>query len=151
MVKCAVNDCKNYDGDKCCTQKLKFFLFPKDVALREIWLKACGENVLIRAKTPKICSVHFTEQDYRLQDILLKPEWAKWRLKEGAFPTLNLPREKDVQVNTSDLPEEKDEKVDDVEEDTTILPKEKHVEVDTSHSEELRQQIVQEALNAYEQ
>ncbi|XP_055603420.1 uncharacterized protein LOC129751753 isoform X2 [Uranotaenia lowii] len=101
MVKCAVNQCLNYEGNKYGSKKLKFFWFPRDPKLKVAWLKACGRNYTDQHL--KICSEHFSAQDYRLQDILLNTEFIKQRLRPEAVPSLNLPAPEEF--DTSEIPD----------------------------------------------
>lgn len=103
MVKCAVINCSNYEGNKLCSIQLKYFWFPREESLKVLWLEACGRNLNTQQHL-KICSEHFSEQDYRLKDILLNTEWSKRRLKPGAVPSLKLPAQ-DEGVASSTLPE----------------------------------------------
>ncbi|KXJ79227.1 hypothetical protein RP20_CCG001919 [Aedes albopictus] len=98
MVKCAVITCRHYEGNKACETKLKFFWFPENESKRLAWLKACGRDPG-ESQHLKICSEHFSDQDYRLQDVLLKTELLKKRLKPGAIPSLKLPPQSSQEVH----------------------------------------------------
>lgn len=89
MGKCEVKNCSNYEG-KLLEQKIKFFKFPKDKTLSAKWKKSCCNNNIFNLKTAKICSAHFLDSDYRLQDTLLQTSIEKKRLNPGAVPSCNI-------------------------------------------------------------
>ncbi|XP_053683477.1 uncharacterized protein LOC128733733 isoform X2 [Sabethes cyaneus] len=90
MVKCSVVGCKNYENNKYGPKK-KFFLFPKNKNLCALWAELSGGGSQVNTNGTKICSDHFVEDDYRLQDILLNTEFGKRMLKKGAVPSQLLP------------------------------------------------------------
>ena len=53
--------------------------FPKDANVNKLWLQFCHQfNITKPNVTHRICSLHFTKDDYYMKPIL----------KEGAVPTL---------------------------------------------------------------
>jgi hypothetical protein len=61
-TSCAVGLCNNVskkDGN------VHFFRFPRDVALRKIWIKQCYRNKKFNVETSRVCSEHFEESDFQ--------------------------------------------------------------------------------------
>ncbi|XP_055382521.1 uncharacterized protein LOC129612781 [Condylostylus longicornis] len=89
-MSCFVKNCGNYPYKKSI-RNMRFFRFPSDKSLFRKWVKACGIEVNERQDNMRVCQNHFADEDYRLQDILLKTDLMKRRLKPGAVPSKNLP------------------------------------------------------------
>ncbi|XP_037907228.1 THAP domain-containing protein 1-like [Hermetia illucens] len=85
MVRCAINGCESYQGKKGST--LRFFRFPKNKTICEEWRKLCEKSRKIDFKNARVCSKHFLQDDYKLQDILLETLESKRRLKDDAVPS----------------------------------------------------------------
>lgn len=105
MPICAVATCKNYN------QKTKgsvtYHRFPRDSVLQKIWESKCQRADKINLATARICSIHFTKEDYDTDlktHLLGLPK--KRRLKPTASPSQNLPVgisvENDNEVQPSD-------------------------------------------------
>ena len=91
MVKCSVMRCRNYSTTKNIDSRLKkvrYFIFPKQEELKRKWMSVCNKPV--NSKSARICSDHFTESYFKLEDILLNIPLLKRTLKKDAVPTLNL-------------------------------------------------------------
>ena len=91
-VFCVVDGCKSSTNinKKKDSEHIKFLTFPKNCEVRKLWIEACGvKNV--NANSGRICSLHFTEQDWRLRDILLKTPITKRFLKPNAVPSIMMP------------------------------------------------------------
>ena len=59
-MKCPVKFCHNTKGG---SSGIQWYCFPKNYdAIRELWLKACGKSEI--GKHMKVCSSHFSENDY---------------------------------------------------------------------------------------
>jgi hypothetical protein len=86
-TSCAVGLCKNVskkDGN------VHFFRFPRDVALRKIWIKQCYRNKKFNVETSRVCSEHFEESDFQnLMEIKLM-HGKKLVLSKDAVPKINL-------------------------------------------------------------
>lgn len=63
--------------------------FPKDDVTRSLWLQICNLNMFDNVSTIKICSEHFTIEDY--QNPLAPVYGAVLRLKSGTIPTVAVP------------------------------------------------------------
>ena len=96
MRYCVVKDCWSWKEAK--EKKLKFFLFPKNPIIKKKWILACGkENVNTASGT--ICSMHFTDNDWRLRDRLLNLPVEKRLLDANAVPTQAVHGNTDISVN----------------------------------------------------
>lgn len=84
---------KNFNKD------IKFFSFPKDPERSELWVKACGKGKF-NTKNARICSLHFTDEQWRLEDKLLNIPLKKRLLNAQAIPTANLPENNNVNTLT---------------------------------------------------
>ncbi|XP_031785994.1 uncharacterized protein LOC116417376 isoform X2 [Nasonia vitripennis] len=90
MPSCSIKSCRNWNGNT--TKKgIKFYRFPADARIAEIWIKAC-ENEKINLKNARICSIHFAEDCFeRKPNHLIVPgDTNTVRLSKTAIPTLNL-------------------------------------------------------------
>ena len=84
MRYCVVKNCLSWK--QADNLNIKYFRFPKNPDVKKKWIEACGkENV--NAKTGTICSLHFTEDDWRLKDRLLNVPITKRLLDHDAVPT----------------------------------------------------------------
>lgn len=93
MPGCAVQSCKNYFGKNGQSLgNLSYFTFPKNQTLCKKWIVQCRRNDAFDPKKVRVCSDHFSEDDY-LRDfqseMLGMPP--KKKLKTEAFPHVNLP------------------------------------------------------------
>lgn len=93
MVNCAVVGCKNYSDRKDGDKNIRYYTFPKKLNIRNQWMKLCGRKDKFNVKNARICSIHFSEKDWKLEDVLLDVSENKRRLKEDAIPSINLPVE----------------------------------------------------------
>lgn len=91
MVICSVRGCKGNNRRKNYEGNLKFFTFPKNADLCKTWIRCCGKAGKVNTNTERICSIHFTDDDWLLKDILLNTPVKKRHLKKDAVPTQNLP------------------------------------------------------------
>ncbi|XP_055375293.1 uncharacterized protein LOC129608018 isoform X2 [Condylostylus longicornis] len=66
-------------------------MFPKDKKILEKWIIACNRSDKFSIKNARVCSDHFTEDDWRLQDILMNIPKGNRKLKKDAIPSKNLP------------------------------------------------------------
>ncbi|XP_050302840.1 uncharacterized protein LOC126740735 isoform X2 [Anthonomus grandis grandis] len=92
MPQCAVIGC-NSTHRRTKGRSIKYHRFPGDSGIRNYWLNACGKN-LNNYLTARICSRHFSKSNYERDvqhEILGLP--TRSRLKKGAIPDLNLPRD----------------------------------------------------------
>ncbi|KFM75205.1 Transposable element P transposase, partial [Stegodyphus mimosarum] len=91
MSNCAVALCQNYRR-KTKNQVITYHRFPSDPDLGKLWIVRCKRADNFNTENARICSVHFTPDDY-IRD--LKPELLgltpKRFLKANAVPTLPLP------------------------------------------------------------
>lgn len=67
-MRCAVAICKNVfkkflPGD---VNAISFHRFPRDPALREIWIRACNRSDQFNPDTSHICSIHFEKSTFEL-------------------------------------------------------------------------------------
>lgn len=91
MVKCVVKGCKNYSNKKN-KQLVRYFSFPNDENLKKQWISACQIDCeKHNIKYSRVCSNHFTDEDYSLRDKLLNIALEKRKLKKYAVPSMNLP------------------------------------------------------------
>lgn len=95
-MSCKVEGCENsYHEKNRDGLQISFHRFPSTDEVRcQQWIDAAGCDALPTktwAAKSVICSEHFAESAFRLQDILLKVPIEKRRLNEKAVPTLKLP------------------------------------------------------------
>lgn len=106
---CSVGVCRK------SSPNLAYFVFPKNPKVREQWIKACKQKGLEKVKVPRICELHFREEDFEtdmnellisLGAVLKTPEdngskrrGPRKRLKKGVVPTLNLLKEEPEKLN----------------------------------------------------
>ena len=94
--KCAVYGCAS-DGKnqkKNGGKDFKFFTFPKDPIVRELWVKKCCRADALNTKYARICSAHFTKEDYiddlKARLLNIDSPGNKRSLKKDAVPSLSL-------------------------------------------------------------
>lgn len=62
---CSVAICKsNMIKAKIAGEKIMFFNFPKNAEVRNKWIRCCHRKDKWNPSTSRICSVHFTNDDY---------------------------------------------------------------------------------------
>lgn len=88
MSNCRVVNCRN---SKKNVAPVQLHTFPREEERFQKWAEASGRDDLSMEEKNLMCSEHFADHCYRLQDILLKVNHMKRRLNENAVPTLNLP------------------------------------------------------------
>jgi hypothetical protein len=88
MVGCSVAICRNHSTR---TTNVAYHVFPKNIKLRDAWIKKCRRGDDFNPRSGSVCSDHFLESDY-LDDIKNRLLGLPQRklLKEGAIPTINL-------------------------------------------------------------
>ena len=90
---CAVYGCDN-DAKKKDGKDFKFFTFPKDPIVRELWVKRCCRADAINTKYARICSAHFSKEDYiddmKARLLNIDSSCRKRNLKKDAVPSLCL-------------------------------------------------------------
>ena len=95
MRNCSVSTCCNriHRIRDLRDPNLHFFRFPKDPALRAIWLEKCARKERFNAENAAICSAHFLPEDYDPSYLVKKSVMpnALARLRKGAVPSLHLP------------------------------------------------------------
>lgn len=65
VYKCSVPLCKSgYSSQRRKTKKIHFFQFPTDPERRRAWIRAIRRTGFIPTKYSKVCSQHFTADDY---------------------------------------------------------------------------------------
>ncbi|CAG9771664.1 unnamed protein product [Ceutorhynchus assimilis] len=89
-IYCAVAYCNNHHIRKA-DKNYSFFTFPKDQEYRRLWIEKCQRSGEWTPENSRICSEHFTEDDFvrNLQAEFLKVK-AKRKLKSTAIPSRNL-------------------------------------------------------------
>ncbi|CAB3247114.1 unnamed protein product [Arctia plantaginis] len=76
--------CKNSSGTCNSTNKgITFHRFPKDPDIKEKWMNITGRQDWFPTENSRICSVHFTEDDF---DVTAK----RRNLRKSSIPTLNI-------------------------------------------------------------
>ncbi|XP_032690939.1 52 kDa repressor of the inhibitor of the protein kinase-like isoform X2 [Odontomachus brunneus] len=95
MPSCYIKNCTN----RIRTKSIKFFQFPKEPAVLQQWLKACGKNEEeIISNSATICSLHFTEDCFQMVWTKMRqkniPAKQILRLKKNSIPTKLLNMEK---------------------------------------------------------
>ena len=68
-----------------------YHAFPSDLIIQKQWIHLCKREGFVNAKTAKVCSCHFNEEDYERDlkcELLGLPP--KKRLKSTAVPSLKL-------------------------------------------------------------
>lgn len=99
---CAVFGCcsSNKKKSKSYT-KCRFFTFPRDKKMCAEWIHKCCQKHKFNIKTARICSKHFTNDDFLLRERLLELPKDKWKLKPDAIPSLHLASKIQVHTETS--------------------------------------------------
>lgn len=97
MSSCAIATCKNY---KKKTPDILFHRFPANDHYKKLWIEKCKRKDAFRPHCSRICSAHFTEEDYErdLKNELLGLPCRKV-LTDTAVPSKNLPLE--IKVGSS--------------------------------------------------
>lgn len=92
MVYCAVVGCSSNNKIKSKNYKpdCRYFSFPKEKSVCDAWVHKCYQQHKFNTKTARICSEHFTDDDYCLKEKLLNLPHNKWKLKPEALPSVNL-------------------------------------------------------------
>ena len=92
MVNCSIYGCSNTGRNNVGEKKVSFYRFPKNPEFSRKWTNACKRKDYINIKTARICSIHFTPNDYArsLKHELLNywPASAR-KLKDDAIPSQN--------------------------------------------------------------
>ena len=67
MVYCVAFGCNNSSNKKQnVAKKVHFFSFPRDKALREVWIKLLRREGYIWKEGHKLCSDHFDKSQYEV-------------------------------------------------------------------------------------
>ena len=91
MPDCAVALCGNYSR-KTKGKNISYHSFPQNADLRNIWITKCKRADTVNVRTARICSDHFSEEDYEDGSrAKFMNEACSKKLKENVFPHLNLP------------------------------------------------------------
>lgn len=85
------NGMQELEFEKDFDKTIRFFRFPNDPEAKRSWMKACGKGQF-EVMYARICSLHFTEDDWRLQDRIMNTPMNKRLLDKNAIPSLHLPR-----------------------------------------------------------
>lgn len=91
--KCAVSTCRNVFtnlADHQLNATFKFHNFPKDPILKQKWKALCNVPLTTNTSQLKVCSDHFTLEDYNRN---LKAEFLndlKRTLKDTALPSVKI-------------------------------------------------------------
>ncbi|KAF6771962.1 hypothetical protein AHF37_09513 [Paragonimus kellicotti] len=115
MPQCCFAGCHNRTDDG---RGLSFFRFPRrDVARTKSWVQACGREAFIPSQHSRVCSQHFSPDDFErdIRSELLGSSHRRLRLKDTAVPTkalgIKLNQEPKEKVNrNSTSPVKVDEK-----------------------------------------
>lgn len=95
MPQCYVSGCGNYYGKTRGDSQIIYHMFPNSKAMVRTWAELCtGKSNVVPPPYSRICSKHFTSDAYQrdLQHELLGLPLRK-KLKSGAVPSLNLPKQ----------------------------------------------------------
>lgn len=66
-TRCTVAACKNTRVKtkmEPSTQHIKYHSFPKDKAIKNIWVSRCKRKGIWNPDSCHVCSIHFKEDDY---------------------------------------------------------------------------------------
>lgn len=100
-MRCAVFGCSNNNKKK--DHLVRFYRFPKQKNVSQLWINACCRQDKLCTKSARICSKHFTENDFErnLQHELLDyvPKHGP-KLIQNVVPSLFLPKPKNSLVKT---------------------------------------------------
>lgn len=123
--RCCVANCNNTNthNSKATFYAGKFIRFPDNKEKRQRWNQITGSNTDVKKY---ICSEHFTDNDWRVQDIIMNVPLAKRKIKPEAVPSRKLPKST-TKINASDI-------------DSSV-----------NMDKGMRKRLVAEALAAYEQ
>lgn len=83
---CAVAQCKSNNSKTCKSVEpnIRYFSFPSNEIIRHEWVRSCFRRTEFNVNYARICSRHFTEEDYLLKHRILNEPFCKWKLKKGA-------------------------------------------------------------------
>ncbi|KAF7262130.1 hypothetical protein EG68_00653 [Paragonimus skrjabini miyazakii] len=101
MPQCCFAGCHNRTDDG---RGLSFFRFPRrDVARTKAWVQACGREAFVPSQHSRVCSQHFSPDDFErdIRSELLGSSHRRLRLKDTAVPT------KALGIKSSQEPKEK--------------------------------------------
>lgn len=92
MVYCAVVGCNNNNKktSKNFASSCRYFSFPSSKQISKLWVQKCYQKNTFNIKYARICSYHFSDDDYCAKEKLLQLPRNKWKLKDDAVPSLNL-------------------------------------------------------------
>lgn len=91
-MRCAVSSCKNsVVKTKKENPDVMYHSFPRDPTVRNIWIERAQKEGKLNPRTRRICSVHFTKNDYvRSFQKQLMGYNQKKKLKPDAIPSVSL-------------------------------------------------------------
>ena len=87
MPWCAVADCTNDEN----TDDISYHRIPKDKKQRIAWIEACKRKDPFSVDSARVCSAHFSKEDFKKD---FKHEFgisSRRRLIAGAVPRFNIP------------------------------------------------------------
>ena len=96
---CAVATCTSSwfggKGKKAKKKGVSFFKFPREKAIRNLWISKCRRTDAFDAEKAHVCSEHFSTKEYDTS-YLLKTQFMlegphRPKLKPDAVPTENIP------------------------------------------------------------
>lgn len=93
MVYCAVAGCNSNNNKKSKNMSCsyRYFTFPtSNKEICKLWVQKCYQKSDFNVKYGRICSKHFSDDDYRIKEKLLKLPKTKWVLNDDAVPSLHL-------------------------------------------------------------
>ncbi|CAH0549831.1 unnamed protein product [Brassicogethes aeneus] len=92
MVYCAITGCtsNNNKKSKNYSNSWRYFTFPTDKEICKLWVEKCHQKHNFNIKNARICSKHFSDDDFCDKEKLLKLPKNKWKLKNDAIPSFNL-------------------------------------------------------------
>ncbi|XP_071572000.1 uncharacterized protein [Temnothorax nylanderi] len=106
MPSCCIQNCKSHTARNATPKNIKYFYFPREIAVRQQWLNACQRKES-EIGSARICSIHFKENCYALVKtkprLINDPVKEILRLKEGSIPTefLNLEKKRRGRMSQS--------------------------------------------------
>lgn len=107
MVYCAAFECNN---DSRHNNTVSYHCFPTDKAIRDQWLAKISRADLVLTKNSRLCSAHFTPDDYK-RDLRaeLTGQRGKRELKDDAIPSIfsHLPPPKKPRLSSERRSQEK--------------------------------------------
>lgn len=86
---CAVADCPNLSNKTKSDSAIIYHAFPKDKCIRAAWVAKCKRKDKINGQFARVCSEHFTREDYvrDLENELLGLPLRR-KLKPEAIPSV---------------------------------------------------------------